>query len=264
MKKIKAAATRYNKHAEFWLLFAWNIVAFVLSYKFGSSQIISAGFFLGLPAAYLSLRKPQMVKKAILFSIIFTLPLVIIGNYLAYKNDVWMMDSLTGIKAFDTYPVEDFGWGFMYIYYIITFYEYFFETEKVYKFPKIFGYFLKGSILSSVLFSLFLLFSSPQIKIPYLYLLIDCFFLLLPPVLIVLNNLKILNKLLKIQVFAFLPGLLYEYIALTNYNWAFPGTQFIGQVKLFAVIFPFEELLWLMLAVPATVAYYEFFADDRK
>src|SRR5258708_32247601 len=175
-----------------------------------------------------------------------------------------MMDSLSGIKLFNTYPIEDFGWGVMYVYYIISFYEYFFESERIYKFPRIFGFFLKSAIFSSIVFVIFLLFYSGKIVIPYFYLMIDSFFFVLFPTLIVLNSPAILNKLLRIELFAFLPGLIYEYIAITNHNWIFPGTYFIGQVKLFTVTFPFEELLWLMLAVPATVAYYEFFADDRK
>lgn len=64
------------------------------------------------------------------------------------------------------------------------------------------------------------------------------------------------------NLFFFIPHILAEYIAMTKNNWWFPGNHFIGYVSTAGITIPLEELGWILLFIPATIAVYELLADD--
>ena len=72
-----------------------------------------------------------------------------------------------------------------------------------------------------------------------------------------------MKKVIYQGLFFFVLSILYELTAIHAGHWIFPG-DYIGFVEILGLRFPIEELLWLMLCVPSTIAIYEFFADDRK
>ena len=75
---------------------------------------------------------------------------------------------------------------------------------------------------------------------------------------------KLIKKIALQGGIFFVISLAYELVALQLSQWQFNGTQYIGWIELLGHGFPFEELLWLIFAVPAFICVYEYFVDDRK
>lgn len=207
---------------------------------------------------------PKIIRKSSIVSLILVIPLVTIVNYLAHTDGSWYNFSVIGIRIFDAYPIDDFIWGFFYFYYNIMVYEYFFERERILTLPKRFVRFEVIALLVSILFSLFIYVTGSRLVLEYSYLWLVLIIFLLLPALIFIFHRKIFIKAVLTGIF-FLPlTFLYEYVASVKGNWLFPGENFIGYVNVLGITFPFEELLWLFMATPAIIAYYEFFADDDR
>ncbi len=254
-----------KKKTEFWLLFLWNVPAFALSFLIGKNYLITAFLFFVIPSIFISIRRPGLIKQIAFISLILIIPTSLIANYLAHVDGSWLNFSTVGVRLFNTYPLDDFLWGFLYFYYIFAFYEYFFDKHEVKKkIPDVFYKFTRISLIVAFLFCLLIFFFPGRIHVPYFYsLLVIVFFMFLPAV-IIYHEPKIFNKLIKAGLFFAFLSLLYEYVANIKHNWIFPGIHFLGHVSILSVRFPLEEFLWLFFCVPAILAYYEFFADDRK
>lgn len=253
-----------KKNLELWGLVLWNIPAFMLSSLYGENYLITAVFFFVIPALYLSFRKPEMIRKILITSLVIVIPSVAILNYFAHTDGSWYNFSVVGIRLLGAYPIDDFLWGILYFYYIIAVYEYFFERERILKTPKKFLSFEIAGLLASVLFSLFVIFSERHFVIEFFYIKMVVVVFLLIPGLIFLFHRQVFLKAVYAGLF-FLPlSFLYEYIANIKGNWIFPGSNFIGHVQFLSISFPLEEFLWLLFAAPAVIALYEFIADDDR
>lgn len=252
------------KKLELWVLVLWNIPAFILSYYYGSNYIITALLFFGVPAAYISVKRENLIKKITTVSLVMSIPAVTVIDYLAFKDGSWYNPSTVGIHFFGAYPVDDFLWAFLCFYYVIGVYEYFFERERILKVSKKFIGFEKVGLIASVLFSAFLYFSGDVVIIPFFYIKMIGIILLFIPMIIFLAHPKIFAKALYTGLLFVPLFILYEYVANIKENWFFPGTNFIGYVQFLNVSIPLEELLWLLFFAPAVVAIYEFLADDDR
>ena len=253
-----------HKKIELWALLAKNIPAYIPPYLYGNNYIVIALFFFVIPSLYLSIRNKKMMKKIATVSIVMMVPIVTIIGYLGYTDGSWYNFGVSGITVFNTYPVDDFLWAFLYGYYILAVYEYFFEREKILRLPKKFLRFELLSLAASVLFCLYLVYRQTPLVIPYFYVYLISIFAIVIPGIIFLRYQKVFVKALYTGLF-FLPlSFLCEHVSMEKGAWIFPGNHFIGYVQLLGAHFPFEELLWLICMVPAIVAYYEIWADDEK
>ena len=239
------------------MLFIWNIPAFILSLHIGYNYIITALLFFGIPAGYLSWQNKKLAKSVTSIALTFIIPLTFIADYLAHADGAWQNISVTGVKLLGVYPIEDFLWGFLYFYYVIIFYEYFFNgtLQKIRKLNNIYS--TKIPLISVAVFTLFILLFSNKIRVPYFYTLwlLSCFVVI--PILIYFKRREIIKDSLKITLVSWFAGGLYEYAAHLMHNWVFPGKHFIGHIQILGANFPVEELMFLLLNVPAMIAYYE-------
>ena len=88
---------------------------------------------------------------------------------------------------------------------------------------------------------------------------------IVPLVLFLYHYPKFLLKYCLEGLYFFFLLLAFEITALKTGQWIFPAGDFIGTVTMFGVTFPIEEfVIWMMIATPPLLSYYEFFADDRK
>lgn len=100
--------------------------------------------------------------------------------------------------------------------------------------------------------------------IPYGYFTMSVVLVILPLVIFVYYYRKLLPKFTLVSIYFFYFLMTYEIAALKTNEWIFPG-QFIGMVTVGVLQFPIEELIiWGVICTPSLLAYYEFFADDRK
>jgi hypothetical protein len=94
---------------------------------------------------------------------------------------------------------------------------------------------------------------------------ISLIFVMPPLILFLLRFPRFLSRFVVIGVYFFFVLLVYEITALQIGLWSFPGSHFIGWVNLFGYSFPIEEFaFWMMFATLSVLAYYEYFADDRR
>ena len=187
---------------------------------------------------------------------------VAIVSYLAFRDGAWYDPSYSRL-AFGVFSFEDFIWGIFYFYYILGFYEYFYEKEKNLTFPKNFKANVKVTLAVGFLFLITAYFFPEFFIIPYFYPLFVLIVFILIPWWLFYKQQNLIVKSIKVGIFILIPHLIGEYIAAVNNNWWFPGDHFIGYVTALGITIPLEEFLWIILAVPAIIAYYEFIADDR-
>jgi hypothetical protein len=153
------------------LFIVWPIVASLLTVLLRANLLVSTILFLILPSAYLSFRRPEFVRKALIFSCVST-PIFIVADYIAGTTGAWAFPfSVFGRRLFGVTPFEAVIWMAAWTYCVIIFYEYFLDKDctdtRTHKALK---------ILFAVLTLIFLIFlatvsiTGAFVTIPYFYL----------------------------------------------------------------------------------------------
>jgi len=249
------------------LMIVFPVLAAVLALIFKTNYLISTLLFFGMPAFYLAVRKPKLIFKSLVFSAVFSIPLTPIIVHLAVIDKAWLLtDTVFSLRLFGTVPIEDFIFGLLGVFFVVIFYEYFFDSNrKNHSVSKNIKYLAIPVVFLLTIFFVFLFLKLELLHIEYFYLRVGLILALFPLVIFLLFFPKFLRRFVKISIYFFGFYLLFELVALRINLWTFPGNNLIGFVELFGLRFPFEDLLfWLMLSAGATLSFYEFFADDRK
>lgn len=249
------------------LMVLFPVVAAVTTLVLRTNFLISTLLFFGVPAFYLSARKPEIVSKSLIFAAIFSIPLGIVVDSLAVLDKSWHIPTtLFSFRLLGLVPVEDLIWLFLLVFFGIMFYEYFLDLgKKKDRISKNIKYLIGFLISLLVVFLIFFFINSALLHIKYFYLKMGIILALLPPVTFLSFFPSLLSKFVKTSVYFFGLLLLHELVALQTGQWIFPGQNFIGFVKLLGLRFPFEEFLFfIVLATAAGLSYYEFFVDDRR
>ncbi len=243
------------------------IIATVITVAFKTNMFVSTLLYFGLPALYLSYKRPCIVRKSLIFTLATAIPLSLAINYLAYLNQSWYITStIFSFRLFDLMALEDFMFAFLWIYFAIIFYEYFTDSGSEKDTISHNLIYLSISFFSLLIILLLLVLISPRmLQIDYFYLKGGIITLLLPLVIFLRFFPKFLKKFAVAGLYFFSLSLLFELSALYTNQWTFPGNQFVGFAEIFGLRFPYEDVLfWFILGVYGILAYYEFFADDRK
>lgn len=242
------------------------VIASIITIVFKPNLFVSTFLFFGLPALYLSIRKPWLVKKGLIFSVVATIPLIFIVGYLVNINDVWYVPSILNFRLPGYVSIEDFVWVLLWFYYAVIFYEYFIDLGKK-KDPISKNIKYMATIMTSllVLFLLIQTINSNLLYFKHSYLKLGIILMLIPLITFLAYFPKLLAKYIRIAVYFFSLSILFEISALYANQWWFYEESAVGTIELFGQRFPFEEFFfWFVIGVPAALAYYEFFADDRK
>lgn len=249
------------------ILLIFPIIASLISLLFRLNAFISVIIFLVVPGAFLSFRVPKYIKKSLIFSAVTSLPIIIVLDYVAHVNLQWVIpSSVCPFRLFGLVTLEVMMWAFFLTYYMIMFYECFLDKHVTKKLWNTKMKYLAILLLSILSIFVFVFFSFPYLlKIPYFYLIFGIFLILIPILIELFRHPNLSSKFFKAGAYFFYMSFIYEVTALKLGWWFFPGTEFIGWIKVFGVSFPFEELFfWLMLLAIACLSYYEFFDDDEK
>lgn len=257
---------KLNKHIDLIILTLYPAVATIFSLILKPNAFCSVFIFFGVPSLYLSLRQPDHIKKAIIFSLA-GLPMLIIIDYIAHITQAWLVPhSIFPFRLFGYVTIENMLWIVFHLYLVVIYFEHFVVhhfKDRVFT-PKIKYLYL----LVFTLFTLFLtiFFINPQILyIPYWYMVFGILLIGIPIFLEKLYFPKVFSKLLKVVPFFFYLLFAYEITALQLNWWSFPGKEFIGWVSFFGISFPLEEMVfWIILFVISVLSCYEYFDDDEK
>lgn len=255
-----------ERKLDLFILLLMPLVSTILSLSFKTKFLVSTLLFFGLPAAYLSYKNKDSVKKSALFSLIFSLPLTLMIDYIGTDTKTWLINfSVFDYRLFGKIALEQFVWSFLSVYLVVIFYEYFFEKGKEKIIEKKMKYFVMGVSVVLLLFFIFLFTRPELLKLPYFYLIVGCVLTVIPGLTTFSFFPKLFSKFVKAGSYFFVLFLLEELVGIHLNHWSFPGNQFIGWVNLFGFQFPFEELFFfIILGAIGVLSYYEFFDDDRK
>lgn len=243
------------------------LAAFYLTMALKTGLLTSTLLFFGAPALYLSLKNRKIIIKSAGFAVLFALPLSLFVDIIAALNGSWIVpQTIFPFKFFGVATAEVYIFSLLWIFFLILFYEHFFDREKhrALANKKIIYllYFFAGLIiLTTTIFYL----DKTLLLIPYFFFFLGIT-LVAPPIVLFLRAYPaFIGRFVVIALYFFFVTLLFEIGALAARQWIYPNEQVIGYVDLFRYRFPIEEFIfWLALASPSVLSYYEFFADDRK
>lgn len=233
-------------------LIIWPIAASIVSFLVRADVMVSMLLFFGVPAVYLSIRKPSCMKMAAIFSIIASVPLAIIIDYVMELTGGWFLPySVFGdFRLFGYVTLEQIIWLFLYLYLIAMFYENFLDESCTHELYTPGMKYLAGILWAALgLFLTALLIAPQSLAIHYFYLKIGIL-LALPPIIFALFKFpRLYLNFFWAGVYFFFLSLIYEITALILGQWTFPAEhQFIGFISFGAARFPFEELFfWIIL-----------------
>lgn len=255
-----------KKHVDLILLFVWQILSAGVSYIFKANFFVSTTLFYVLPSIFLSFREPKSIVKTLKFSAV-GLPILLITDWIAVSTGTWYFPtSIFKWRLFGVTVFEVVLWLFVYIYFVVVFYEYFVDRKDYpNKHRKLFKYFVVATVVLFMLFILSVLLTGTFIKVPYIYLIFGVVFCFIPIPLILYKFPNLLSKLITVTVFFVTTSFLWEIVALKLNQWTFPGHYFVGWIEIFNVRFPLEELtVWIVFGSVSVVLLYEYFYDDMR
>src|SRR3989344_1185032 len=242
---------RIRRH-EFIFLLIWPAFASILSLVLDAQIYTSMFLFFGVPAVYLSWKHPNLIKKSLVFSLIFSVPATFFIDYVMQLTNGWMIEriELPHIQILEHVSLLQIIWLILFTYFIVIYYEVFFDrsiSKVIYPRTK----WLLLAALGVIGFVVSNHFFNPEaLYINYFYLKIGVISVLMPLLVFTIGKSSLYSKFLKVGGYFFFVTLIYEITALRLEQWSFPAKeQFIGHVSLFKHSFPVEELIfWIILS----------------
>lgn len=251
---------------DFYIVLGIILVSVPIILFFNVRPLISAIYFFIIPTIYLFLRKKKPIKELLVGSLLIGNGLGLMFNIIASANNAWVEVSsqlVFNYRLFGFLPIDEPIWFFFWAFFILTFYEHFYEKDNRDKLSKKFKFIAIPTFLATVLTVLVAVFDKERLVFNYAY-----FFSVSPVIIPIVYVLKyrpgMIMKFIKTGAFFFMLCLIYELTAVSLGQWYFPG-QYIGWVELMGIRFPFEELLfWMGVGPFAVLSLYEGFVDDDR
>lgn len=259
---------KYKIRTDFIVVVGMVLLFIPTAIFFKAGPLTATILFFAVPALYLLIRQPKQLKRlaaTLLVGMIASIAFDLVAEY----NNAWIWSPINQplfpYKLFGIIWVDVLIWYFFWILITIVYYEHFFERKK-FESEKISPQFKKLIIFFSavLILTVALYYLRPEaLKFKYAYLYLGLL-ISTPLYYLIYKKSRLAGKLLKAGLFSIFLFLSYELTALYLDLWRFPG-NYIGQVQLFGIAFPFEEFVfWIILGAPASLSFYELYVDDGK
>ncbi len=256
------------KKLDLLLLVLFPVLALTASLVLNTNYLITTLLFFGLPAIYLSIRNPKPLFRSLIFSVILTTPVFLVGDYIATISGAWAITGTSfSFRILGILPVEDIIWGILGSHMAIMFYEHLLNKShtKSHIFDKRMRYLIIPIVIIIGVFLITYIINPLALQIPYAYLVLAGIFEGLALISFFRTFPRLTSKLIKVGAYFFYVCFLLEITALQLGHWSFTTNNFIGWIEVASYKFPLEELIFfIMLLAMAVIAYYEYFDDDRK
>ena len=249
------------------LLLLYPLIAGFLSLQFDLNLLWSVALFLFAPSLHLSFLLKKAIKKTALFSLSTIVPAMIFVDYISHITKQWSIPkTMFPFRILGVVSLEGVIWAFLLGYFIVMFYEYFFDVQNDRKLWHRKMIYITGLFVSLLVVTLILIVLAPSLlEIPFFYFWWGTIIILIPTIIEMFRRPNLFGKFFLTGVYFFYLTFVYEIAALKLGWWSFPGTDFIGWVSVLGVRFPLEEFFfWLILTAMAILSYYEFFDDDER
>jgi len=255
-----------KKKPDVLLLILFPIIAAILVEIFNLNFFVSTLLFFGVPSVYLSFKKPGLISKTLIFTLIFATVMLIVLDYPVYIDRSWFVPNSAFRFLDNAIPIEDAVWCYLWVYFAIIFWEYFLDFGKAKdRISSNMRYLI--IFLSSLLTSFFLLYfiKKDVLYMPYFYLKFGAVLIVLPMAGVLLRFPRLIKKVLIIGLYFFMVSFLHEYVGLRHNHWYFDGTHYLGTTMFQGHLLPYDEIIfWWALGVPSLICWYELFVDNKK
>ena len=257
------SVTSFAKLRDAAVLISIFVMGAVSCWQYRLPWVVANFLLLALPLAYLLLvSKKARTRVKPKFTLLFICLATIAFDFMCELFGGWGGPTLFPFRLPGGVTVEEVQWIACFFPLTFAINEHFFATQV--KTPpnrtaklivKTFFYiFVLGAVACALLFD----------RIPFVYLAVG---LILQPAFILLGiwvNRWIAREVLLMAIVTGLLNLVFEFLALRNHYWDFPGT-YIGNVRMFGFEFPIEELLFLILfSGPSIVATYAIYKNWKQ
>ncbi|MBI2592725.1 MAG: hypothetical protein HYW37_01000 [Candidatus Colwellbacteria bacterium] len=250
-----------RKYFDALVLISLFSVTSVLILLLNINALISQILYLVTPSLYLLIRYPLLIRRVLLFALPLGIALSVILQVFAEKNGIWYAKFL--LPRLYNVPLDVFFWYPFWLLLVVILYEVFIDFKRTNKkLSKNYKWLIIAIFFLAVVFTLWLKLGQVSIGIPYATIL--SLPVILPIIYILLEDHKLLPKLITFS-FILLPfNIIYELIGIKLQHWHFAG-DYIASVNILGLGIPLEEIvLWIMLGPASVAAYYEMFVDDLK
>ncbi|MCA9352128.1 hypothetical protein KC866_01940 [Patescibacteria group bacterium] len=221
--------------------------------------------YFGLPSAFLIYKKPSNLLKAFLSAVVFGGLWSFSFDFLAEFNNAWNWDSNTDLvfssHLFGVVSLDIMVWYILWIFLIVSYYEYFVEYDFSKQISKhIQLTLITGVVVAVILVSLHKFY--PQIlKINYVYLWLGLA-ALVAYLLLMIKKPTLFKKSMKVIPFFSFLYITFEIVALEKNLWSFPG-EYIGVISILGHAFPVEEFIfWIIFSSAIATAFHEYGVDN--
>lgn len=234
-----------------------------------SNFLSSTILIFGIPGLYLATKEKIHVKKVALFSLLFSVPFTFLADYLIVRDHGWyIVSTIFPFRLFNTVVLEQFVWGYLFIFYTTIFYEYFLDKKSRKKDLLITSRMKWLSIVLFACLGLFIymvIYFDHLLRLPYAYAILGAVFGIIPLMSFLLFFPKFTKRFSRGITYFSAIALINEYASLTLHHWIFPGNHFLGTILFFGFPVPYEEVFfYFIISAPMIFTYYEFFDDDLK
>lgn len=238
------------------LLITYFIIIAFGGVFFNFSYLVSTLFFFVVPSLYITLKHPKLFKPLLIYALSIGIPFVLIIDTLALYNHAWWETSVFSYRFFDLLPFDTVLWAVLYSYTIPILYEYFFGKRESVTLNKKFSKFSIGLFIALILFLITFSINPMLFTIPYFYAFFVGIFYFLVCVIGLFQYPKEFSRLLLQCFFFSIPLFIGELGSLAAYQWGFSGNEYLGIIHIGNLSFPFEEMIWILIGVPAFVHVY--------
>jgi len=231
---------------------------------FNLKPLTGSILFLLIPSLYLAWRERKNFLKIFWAVFIFGGLFGFIFDFIQTFNKAWVVERLVmPWKILGIMPVDDLLGFLLMTLFIVVFYEHFLDDEKNRKISKNLIWSLVPALFAIGVIVILFLINPNFLRISYAYL-VGGITAIIFPIFLSFYKPRLIPKFLKIGGFFFFVWFVAEIVALKTGGWIFPG-EYLINVEVFGVSFPFEELFfWTLFYAAWVVSFYEFFVDDMR
>jgi lycopene cyclase domain-containing protein len=202
-----------------------------------------------------------LTKKIVIFCASVTTSFVFTIDLIAHITKAWVIKGTTAIQFLNISTIIDnYIWGFCYVFLMILAYEYYFDQDKTPEIRKSFKTFIVITTLISttIFFSTFLINYE---NFQYFYF-THIITIIIPTVVYLIIKPTLRKKILFFATITLIPSLLYDYVSIKLDHWRFLQS-YIFNISIGGYKYPIEELLWQFFMIPFTLLIYEIVADNN-
>ena len=253
-----------RKFLDYAILYSFIAIAAVLAFALGKNLLVALLFFYGPPAIWLSIKASRHVRRAAIFSFFGAAAFFVI-DYISTLDGAWWISTIFP-RALEILAIENSIWAFIGFYTIVLFYEYFDDGAKFHAASNRHTGLARSVVIAAILIFALLYILRPEVlRLPYAYLWLGLFVVLLPSIIVLALYPHLRRKVLDVSLYIFTLHLTLEIVFLHMGIASYPGAHFLGWVQITSIRFPIEELIyWMGMSAIATVTYYELCMDDLQ